>query len=371
MSKFFLFAFALILGFSPSLAQTRQFEGNIPGVQDGAEITHYYLNDKNEKEALETTEVKSEKFVLTLPEVPFQSANYIAVEGVPGEVLFVNENKNIQATIFKDSLYSSYIEGGESNKMLREFTYYMIDAHQRLLQISAEYNEEDLNDPAVRKKAASQQSLIVEESKSYFDNMISTYPNSYGSLLILTDLISDQTLTLSEAKTSFDKLSSKVQSTALGKVMKDLLAEVDKVSVGNPAPDFTSLTPDGDELSLQEVMAEDGNYTLVVFWASWCPYCRQEMPEVARIYKQYRAKGMKVIAVSLDTNRQEWLEAVEGYHTDWHNVSRLAKWDDPTVRLYEVHSIPTNFLLDEKGTIIAHKLKGSALSHKMKELLGE
>lgn len=370
MNKFFLIAFALILGFFQSQAQTMQFEGTIPGVQDGTKVTHAYLNDDNEKEEAGTAVVKSGKFVLKLPKVPFQTANFIEIEGVPGQMLFVNENENIKATIFKDSLYSSYIDG-RSNTIIREFTYYMIDASQRLLDMSSKYSQDQLQDPKVRKELASQQSLIRAEFNNYYTNLVNKHPDSFGTLLILTDLINDQTFTLSEAKAFFNKLSDNVKSTGLGKVYKDLFANVDKASVGNRAPDFTSFTPEGKELSLSQVLAQEGNYTLIEFWASWCPYCRQEMPNVVSLYNKYKSKGLKVLAVSFDTEKSDWVEAIETFGAHWNNVSRLMRWDDPIVQQYEVHSIPNNFLLDENGNIIAVKLKGKALEQKLKELMGE
>lgn len=141
------------------------------------------------------------------------------------------------------------------------------------------------------------------------------------------------------------------------------------VDIGDIAPDFSGPTPDGETISLSDVLAENGKVTIVEFWASWCPYCRAEMPNVSNIYKKYHDKGLEIISVSIDQNKSEWVNGIEEFDMDWAHISNLMEWDDPVAALYGVTSIPTNFLLNEDGEVIAKGLKGEQLESLVSRIL--
>jgi thiol-disulfide isomerase/thioredoxin len=109
---------------------------------------------------------------------------------------------------------------------------------------------------------------------------------------------------------------------------------------------------------------------LIDFWAGWCGPCRQENPNVVRVWQAYNKKGFDVFGVSLDRNADEWTKAIENDKLTWTQVSDLKYWDCAPAKMYAVRSIPANFLLDENGVIVAHNLRGAALEEKVKELLG-
>lgn len=144
------------------------------------------------------------------------------------------------------------------------------------------------------------------------------------------------------------------------------------VNIGDQAPNFSARTPQGKELSLENVLAKKGKYTLIEFWASWCPFCQREMPKVVEVYKKYHKQGLNIIGVSIDSNKDEWVKkGIRKFGMRWDQVSNLNKWNDPIVKKYGVHSIPANFLLDNNGKVIAKDLKGDALKTKMKTLFEE
>ena len=110
-------------------------------------------------------------------------------------------------------------------------------------------------------------------------------------------------------------------------------------------------------------------YTLIDFWASWCGPCRAEMPTVVKAYTDYHDKGFEVVGVSLDNDKEAWLQAIELLRMPWPQMSDLNGWDCEGAQLYNVRSIPSNVLIDQQGNIIAKDLRGEDLLNKMAELL--
>ncbi len=151
----------------------------------------------------------------------------------------------------------------------------------------------------------------------------------------------------------------------------DLQAQLEGVkgfSVGGTAPDFTQSTPEGTELKLSDLR---GKVLLLDFWASWCGPCRRENPNVVKLYDRYKDKGFEILGVSLDKDRDRWLQAIEADKLTWHHVSDLQGWNNTVAQQYNVRSIPFTMLLDAEGKVIALNLRGAALEKQLSALFGE
>ncbi|MFM7594941.1 MAG: TlpA family protein disulfide reductase [Flavobacteriales bacterium] len=138
---------------------------------------------------------------------------------------------------------------------------------------------------------------------------------------------------------------------------------------GNPAPDFEELMTDRKtNLKLSDLK---GKYVLIDFWASWCGPCRKENPNVVKTYAKYKDDGFTIVSVSLDTDKQKWLGAIQADGLTWPNhVSDLGGWNSKVSKKYNVSSIPFTVLIDKEGNILQTNLRGTALENKLAEIFG-
>lgn len=148
------------------------------------------------------------------------------------------------------------------------------------------------------------------------------------------------------------KFNQEVQSIATQ------MKEIKPLSIGQKAPDFSSLTPEGEEVSLSDFR---GNYVLLDFWAAWCAPCRQENPNIVEQYHKFKDKGFTVLGLSLDKDRDAWLKAIKNDKLVWTQLSDLKMWDSEVGRLYNITAIPASFMIDPNGKIVGKNLRGPQL----------
>jgi len=135
-------------------------------------------------------------------------------------------------------------------------------------------------------------------------------------------------------------------------------AKLKTVQIGAIAPDFTMNTIDGKEVKLSGFK---GKYVLLDFWASWCQPCRQENPNVVKAFQTYKNRNFTIFSVSLDKDPAAWKQAINADHLTWTHASELKDFEGPAVKLYQIEAIPSSFLIDPSGKIVAKNLRGEDL----------
>lgn len=207
-----------------------------------------------------------------------------------------------------------------------------------------------------------------KQRREVIRQFVAENPDSYVSLYFLDKNSPGVLLNYEATYPSYSGLSNSLKETALGKELGARLKAVRGSMTGEQFKDFVSITPDGKELSLKEVIATN-KYTLVDFWASWCGPCRKENPNVVKTFNAFKEKGFTVLSVSLDDDGAKWKAAIEKDGMPWYHVSSLQGWKEPAAALYNIRSIPQNVLVDANGKIVATNLRAETLYNKVQSLL--
>jgi peroxiredoxin len=203
----------------------------------------------------------------------------------------------------------------------------------------------------------------IELKKSaVLSTFVSEHPHSFISLLVLSEGDFD----LKQMAALYDGLSEKLKSTDFGQAFGAKIQSVMNSSVGSKAPDFTQNNVSGKPVNLSDFK---GKYVLIDFWASWCGPCRQENPNVVKAYKTYKDKNFTILGVSLDHSKIAWQNAIRKDELTWEQISDLKGWQNTAAALYNVKSIPQNFLIDPDGIIIEKNLRGEGLHQTLSRII--
>ena len=139
-----------------------------------------------------------------------------------------------------------------------------------------------------------------------------------------------------------------------------------QLKIGDMVPEIS--LPDTKD-SMRTLSSLQGKVVLIDFWASWCGPCRMANPYVQKLYSKYKDKGFEVFAVSLDTKKNDWLKAIRQDKIKYMQVIDNSGWRSKVAERYFVELLPTSFLVDRTGRIVAIDLEGKELFDKVKELV--
>ena len=203
-------------------------------------------------------------------------------------------------------------------------------------------------------------------SESYFD-FLKSYVDTSQSL---TAIIAGESIPAEQFPTYLRKaiksLKKRFKGSKYVMQFENVIEHKLKLLVGAEAPEIALNSPDQKIIKLSSLK---GKYVLIDFWASWCRPCRAANPHIVKLYEKYKKKGFAIFSVSLDQRKASWVKAIEADGLVWDtHVSDLKGWQSAAAKEYEIRGIPTTYLLDKKGRIIARDLRGESLDRKLKEV---
>ena len=351
--------------------QGYSISGKAEGIENGKMVYVSEVKELNQRPArIDSTSIENGKFELDLADVENSNLSALEVEGVNGMVLFISENENIDFTIYKDSIQASKKKGGKENELLNEYLehYQAINKEGNKLgaEMRAAYQSKD---STKLETLQATQKEIIDNDKLFKMQIAEENKDSFISIMAIMDLLRSQQPDIKKIKELYGSLSEDVKNTPYGEMIGKQLETMNVTEIGSEAPDFSGPTPDGEELALADAM---GKVTIIDFWAAWCKPCRQENPNVVKVYNKYHDKGLNIISVSLDkpNEKDKWLKAIEDDGLVWNHVSNLKFWDEPIAKKYGIRAIPATFILDENGVIVDRDVRGEeALDERIGELL--
>lgn len=327
-----------------------------------------YLNQRINKEwvKLDSAELVNGicqfKGVVKNPDI-----SYLSVSNSKEKLPFFIENSALTITGSIDSLSKAKVEGSmiqEEYMVLQD----QLDVMDKLA--TALFEKSKVVEKAGDKVKADSLMTLSENIFTTIDDQqkkyIKTHPASWVSPYLLSRVYYDmESDVLQGFLTGLDAKLDLLPSII---TMKERVANLKTVAIGQTAPDFTMTDVNGIPVKLSDVYSKN-DYTLIDFWASWCGPCRRENPNVLANFNTYKSKGFGVCGISLDSDKGKWQKAIAADQLTWPHLSDLKGWKNEAATLYSVSSIPSNLLVDKTGKIIGRNLREEKLGETMAGLL--
>jgi peroxiredoxin len=293
---------------------------------------------------------------------PYANLYKLRIGGAIYDLIAKNGDMIEFTTDQSDKMHGYEIKGSENSEKIQEFnklSNYWGDKNGKIVE---EYQGK------VEKLGKESDSLVAIYRPLFMKNM-----EDYANAVL--KFVDDNKTSLAAfyAMSSLEPMKYEQQMVAYADGLKDKnefsdnpgvqrfihqMMQVKPTSIGHKAPDFTTAGLDGKPVSLASYK---GKYVMLDFWASWCAPCRAENPNVVKAYAAFKDKGFNILGISLDVTKEDWQKAIAADKLTWAHASDLQRFDGPTERLYHIEAIPTNYIIDPQGVIVAKNITGSAL----------
>ena len=352
----------MCLAFACALSQAAPKKVTIKGT-----VVNYTANDSVElydalgrqKNALEKAPVEKGQFKLHYN--PTETGYYVLRFPTGKNVLAVLvPDRTLELTVDAQSGMIREAKNSPENQLLHTYQEYLMQLEMKKDSLVRAHQETP--DPDIQRKFL----RLEEERVNYLASLCLGHADNYATAALMENLKYDQ------APEVFDS----VFTCLYRKYPKDpyvqyRVSEVENnkfLSPGSEAPDFTLADTNGVKVSLSDFR---GKVVVIDFWASWCRPCRQENPNMVRLYKSFHDKGLEILGVSLDNDRRSWMDAIHKDGLYWTQISDLKQWECVVARQYRVSGIPFTVLIDRDGKVVAKGLRGNELRQRVEALLNQ
>ncbi len=274
------------------------------------------------------------------------------------------------STNLSDTTHSYTIKGSEDSEKIKEFNRIYnvytgkISAIYNTYEASARDITQQSRDTVIARRRLDSlitvfRPLYTKETNARDEEVLKFAEDNNGSLAGFFALnVLDPVRYEQQFVAYADNIKNKFKDNPAVQRFVRNMALVAPLSVGHKAPDFTTSGLDDKPVKLSDYK---GKYVLVDFWASWCAPCRAENPNVVKQYAIYKSKGLNILGISLDENKNAWQAAINHDKLTWNHASDLKRFDGPTEVLYHIQALPSNFIIDPSGTIVAKNITGGDL----------
>ena len=265
-----------------------------------------------------------------------------------------------------NSLFEFTVSGSDDTEILKSIENKITNYRSEIRELNINFVEASQNRDFELVNSIQSE---FDFKKNQFELSLKDYLSSAKSSLAV--LVTADYLDIEENlifwETIYNNYTEEFKDNSYFKNFENKLIKIKSISIGSVAPDIILNDTSGVPISLASLR---GKYVLLDFWAAWCRPCREENPNIVENYNNYKSYGFDVYQVSLDRTKEDWIRGIKQDKLPWINVSDLKYYQSEAAELYNVDRIPSAFLLDPDGKIIAKHidLRGQNLSRKLAEI---
>ena len=354
----FLIAVAFIM---TACNQNKNFNVNVSLANGNDKTVYLQKYVDNVPVTIDSAVIAEEKAVLTAPIDNPQILYALKIKGQRGSMPFFADNKDVAFVGDLNNPQAVEIMGSETQAELDAYNDQLDEINMQIRDLYALMQQAFSDNDSIKMDSLNKVgTALMEQQDNFRDEYIKAHPESFVTHYILDGVKQDYPL--DQLK---DLMAGFTTESIYRDHLNDYVAKQERLEVGQPFIEFTLQTKDGEDVTLSEKIAQN-KLTLVDFWASWCGPCRHENPVVKAAYEKYHELGFDVVGVSVDQDEAAWLKAVEEDELPWMQVRDS---EDKVSEDYMIYYIPSNFLFDQNGTMIAKGLRGEDLEAKLAEIL--